>query len=228
MEPSNLSNKVQAINWQQIKVISFDLDDTLWNNTGIIERCEQKVYEFLCEKHPPIREHFSLHSMLRISEQLQQTQDPAEQIAFENMTVLRKTALKQMLIETAGDLRLVNQAFTVFYHWRNQIQVPASSIELLKKLSKKYSLFANSNGNSNLNKLGLMQYFEGHFIAGIHGRAKPSPEMLQKICQLKNIEPQQMLHIGDSHLTDIQSAINAGVQHLEIDHNNIRELSSRI
>jgi len=68
-----------------------------------------------------------------------------------------------------------------------------------------------------------MDFFEHHFIAGIHGRAKPSPEMLHKICELKNISPQQLLHIGDSYETDIQSSIAANCQHLEL---HVKDLAS--
>ena len=207
-----IKQKIEAVDWSKVKVISFDLDDTLWDNSGVIEKCEQQLYDFLCEKHPPFVEHYSKEAMHRVSEQFLAQELPH----FDNMTTLRKAVIKHMLLETAGDLNLVNQAFAVFYHWRNQIQIPTITYQLLGKLKQQYSLFAVSNGNSNLYWLGLMEYFEKHFIAGIDGRAKPSAEMLQKICQLKNLQPQELLHVGDNHDTDIQSSINADCQHLEI------------
>lgn len=216
--------QLEKIDWQAIKVISFDLDDTLWDNSGVIERCEKETYEFLCEKHPPFAEHYSQEALLRISEQLLAEDAPH----FDNMTTLRKAVLKHALIETAGDLNLVNQAFAIFYYWRNQVTIPNITYKLLQQLSKKYSLFAVSNGNSNLYWLGLMQYFEKHYIAGVDGRAKPSAEMLHRICKLKGIEPKQLLHIGDSHETDIQSSINAKCQHLHIDYTNIDYLNTKL
>lgn len=221
---SNMSKttqeKIQAVDWSKVKVISFDLDDTLWDNSGVIEKCEQELYNFLCKKHPPFGEHYSKETMHRVSEQFLAQDVPH----FDNMTTLRKAVIEHMLLETAGDLNLVNQAFGVFYYWRNQIQIPELTYQLLDKLNKQYSLFAVSNGNSNLYWLGLMGYFEKHYIAGVDGRAKPSADMLHKICDLKNIEPQELLHIGDNHDTDIQSSINADCQHLHIDYTEIEAL----
>ena len=215
-----IEEKIQAVDWNKVKVISFDLDDTLWDNTGVIEKCEQELYNFLCEKHPPFGEHYSKETMHRVSEQFIAQDVPH----FDNMTTLRKAVIEHMLLETAGDLNLVNQAFGVFYYWRNQIQIPEITYQLLKKLRNKYSLFAVSNGNSNLYWLGLMDYFEKHYIAGVDGRAKPSAEMLHRVCDLKDIQPQELLHIGDNHDTDIQSSINADCQHLEIHVKNLGKL----
>lgn len=208
-----IEEKMQAVDWGAIKVISFDLDDTLWDNAGVIEKCEQEVYDFLCRKHPPFAERYSKEDMLRVAEQFRAQEVPH----FENMTTLRKAVIEHMLLETAGDLNLVSQAFAVFYYWRNQVTIPEVSYRVLEHLHQHYALFAVSNGNSNLHWLGLMKYFEKHFIAGVHGRAKPSADMLHKVCALKKIEPQQLLHVGDSHETDIKSSLAADCQHLHID-----------
>ncbi|AOE48843.1 HAD-IA family hydrolase [Kangiella sediminilitoris] len=212
-----IEKKLKAIDWTKVKVISFDLDDTLWDNSGVIEQCEQELYNFLCKKHPPFAEHYSRETMHRVSEQFIAQDIPH----YENMTTLRKAVIEHMLLETAGDLNLVNQAFAVFYYWRNQVSIPQVSLQVLKHLQQNYTLFAVSNGNSNLHWLGLMQYFEKHFIAGVHGRAKPSADMLHKVCALKNIEPQELLHVGDSHETDIKSSLAADCQHLHIDYTEI-------
>ncbi|AUD77814.1 HAD family hydrolase [Kangiella profundi] len=215
-----MTEKLKEIDWQKVKVISFDLDDTLWDNQGVIEKCEQDLLNYLAKEHPPIGEQFDIEDMQAISNKLIQ-EDRSE---LDNMTVLRKEMIHQMLEQTGGDLALINPAFAVFYRCRSQIDIPKLTHDLLSTLKSKYSLFATSNGNSNLYALGLMDYFEQHFIAGIHGRAKPSPEMLHKICELKKIEPQELLHIGDSYETDIKSSIAAECQHLEIHVKDIGKL----
>lgn len=215
-----MTEKLKEIDWQKVKVISFDLDDTLWDNQGVIEKCEQDLLNYLAKEHPPVGEQFDIEAMQAISKKLIQ-EDRSE---LDNMTVLRKEMIHQMLEQTGGDLALINPAFAVFYRCRSQIDIPKLTHDLLSTLKSKFSLFATSNGNSNLYALGLMDYFEQHFIAGIHGRAKPSPEMLHKICELKKIEPQELLHIGDSHETDIKSSIAADCQHLEIHVKDIGKL----
>lgn len=215
-----MTEKLREIDWQKVKVISFDLDDTLWDNQGVIEQCEQDLLAYLAKEHPPIGEQFDVPAMQAISKKLLEEDRPE----LDNMTLLRKEMIHQMLEQTGGDLALINPAFAIFYGCRSQIKIPQLTHDLLSALKSKYSLFATSNGNSNLSTLGLMDYFEQHFIAGIHGRAKPSPEMLHKICELKNIEPKELLHIGDSYDTDIKSSIAANCQHLEIHVKDIGKL----
>ncbi|MCW8857490.1 MAG: HAD-IA family hydrolase [Kangiella sp.] len=215
-----MTEKIKEIDWQKVKVISFDLDDTLWDNQGVIEQCEQDLLEFLAKAHPPIGEKFDVAAMQAISKKLLEEDRPE----LDNMTLLRKEMIHQMLEQTDGDSALINPAFAIFYGCRSQIKIPQLTRDLLSTLKNKYSLFATSNGNSNLYALGLMDYFEQHFIAGIHGRAKPSPEMLHNICALKNIQPQELLHIGDSYETDIKSSIAADCQHLEIHVKDIGKL----
>ncbi len=217
-----MTGDINAIDWSKIKVISFDLDDTLWDNSGIIERCQKALLSFLTKQHPPVKNHFTVDSMERIAHQLQQQKDPV----FENMTVLRKAVIRQMLQETQGDLSLINPAFAIFYHWRNQIQIPAITIEVLQHLKKKYTLVATSNGNSNLYKIGLDKYFDRHLIAGIDGRAKPSPEMLNKLLDDYQIAIDELVHIGDSHETDIMSATSAMVASLHFNTRQIDQLLS--
>ncbi len=210
----------ETIDWSSVKVISFDLDDTLWDNSGVIEKCLTELYQFLSEHEPKIKKHFTIDSMERISEQLIQLQKPE----YENMTVLRKAVIRQMLTEVDGDLSLINPAFAVFYHWRNQIQVPKVSHQVLSHLQKKFILVAISNGNSNLAKINLAHYFNKHYIAGIHGRAKPSPEMLQKVLESFAISNEEMIHIGDNYETDIISAKQTRCLSLQLHIENIQEL----
>ncbi len=217
-----MNKAISQIDWQSIKVISFDLDDTLWDNSGVIETCLQKLYDFLCLHEPLIKKHFTIDSMERISQQLIQLEKPE----YENMTLLRKAVIRQMLQEVAGDESLINPAFAVFYHWRNQITIPEISSQVLSYLQKEYTIVATSNGNSNLHKIGLAGYFDKHLIAGIHGRAKPSAEMLTNLLEFYHLGPNQLLHVGDSYQTDILSAKAAKVECIKLDYSDIGELLS--
>ncbi|MRX28034.1 HAD-IA family hydrolase [Kangiella sp. HZ709] len=215
-----MTSTIESIEWHQIKVISFDLDDTLWDNSGVIEKCLAESYQYLCQREPLIKKHFTIDSMERITEQLIELEQPE----YENMTVLRKAVIKQVLQEVNGDISLVNPAFAIFYHWRNQIVIPETTHRVLEYLARKYTLVATSNGNSNLKKVGLSDYFDRHLIAGIHGRAKPSAEMLSNLLEHYQIDGGQLVHIGDSILTDVMSAKAAGVQSLEMSIKEVPQL----
>ncbi len=189
-----------------VSILSFDLDDTLWDNSGIIEKAEAESFDYLADAHPPLGERFSPDDFHQFSSTLKHSGDPA----YENMTVLRKAVLRQMLAETHGDPALVSPAFAVFYHWRNQVRVPEASRDLLARLAASHRLVAVTNGNSNLHLLGVARFFDKHYLGGHQGRAKPSPELLHQVGRDFAVAPQQILHIGDSLEADVAAAHNAG------------------
>lgn len=189
-----------------VRILSFDLDDTLWDNSGIIDRAEAESFGFLADAHPPLAERFSPDDFHQFSGRLRESGDPA----FDNMTVLRKAVLREMLAETHGDPALVSQAFAIFYHWRNQVRVPEASLELLARLAATHQLVAVTNGNSNLHQLGIARYFDKHYLGGHLGRAKPSPDLLHRVARDFAVAPSQILHVGDSLEMDVMAAHNAG------------------
>lgn len=215
-----LEEAYPEISWEKIKVVSFDLDDTLWDNSGVVEKANEKLFEFLSQQNPLIGKHYSVEALEDINQNFINLEKPE----YENMTVLRKAVIKKVLEDVGGDLSLVNPAFSIFYYWRNQIRLDGNVIKWLSRLKKCYKIFAVSNGNSNLNILNLRKYFQDHYIAGIHGRAKPSPEMLQKIVSDYHIQSNQIVHIGDSQETDVKSAKNAQTYFIQLTIHQLRLL----
>ena len=46
-----------------IKVITFDLDDTLWQATPVLIKAEQAVYQWLTNTQPASADHYSAESL---------------------------------------------------------------------------------------------------------------------------------------------------------------------
>ncbi len=46
-----------------IKVLSFDLDDTLWPCFPTIERAEKLLYKWLSDQVPVITQHYDIHQL---------------------------------------------------------------------------------------------------------------------------------------------------------------------
>lgn len=215
-----LEDAYPEIPWEKIKVISFDLDDTLWDNSGVVEKANKKLFEFLSQQEPLIGKHYSVEALEAINQSFIDLENPN----YDNMTVLRKAVIKKVLEDIGGDLSLVNPAFSIFYHWRNKISIDSTIVKWLSDLKARYKIFAVSNGNSNLSILNLRSCFQEHYIAGIHGRAKPSPEMLKKISFDYQVQSNQIVHIGDSQETDVMSAKNAQCYFIQLTIHQIRLL----
>ena len=62
-----------------------------------------------------------------------------------------------------------------------------------------------------LDRLGLKKYFDSIIVSCNVGFTKPSPVIFEQAIRWLKVEPQQMLHIGDSPKEDGEGAKTAGV-----------------
>lgn len=94
--------------------------------------------------------------------------------------------------------------------------------ELCRELSREYSLYIITNGISKVQKCRferslLKPYFKSVFVSEEVGFQKPQKEyfdhVLQEISLIENkpISNEQLLVVGDSLTSDIQGAVNAGL-----------------
>ncbi|MEQ4794186.1 HAD-IA family hydrolase, partial [Klebsiella variicola subsp. variicola] len=56
------------------------------------------------------------------------------------------------------------------------------------------------------------QYFSHILKAGPDGRSKPYSDMFDKAATLLKVPHKQILHVGDHLVTDVEGAINSGLQ----------------
>ena len=95
--------------------------------------------------------------------------------------------------------------------------------EMLDTLqSKGYRLFAASNSfahlqRSRLEQAGILHYFEDTFISMDIGYDKPDIRFYQEALRRANLQPHEVLMIGDSMTTDVLGAQAAGIDALFFD-----------
>lgn len=63
-----------------------------------------------------------------------------------------------------------------------------------------------------LERLGLTAFFDVIVISCEVGHRKPAPEIFLRAARALNLEPNQILHVGDSPELDVQGATRAGLQ----------------
>ncbi len=189
-------------------VLSFDLDDTLWAVEPVIFAAEAAMLAWLREQHPRImREHDreSLRALrLKIAEQFPERSH--------DMTFLRHRALSEMFAASGNPARYADEAFEVFYAARNRVKLYDEVEHSLKRLSARYRLYAISNGNADLQRCGIAQWFAGHITAISAGAAKPDIRIFSRLLDDAGVEAAQVLHIGDDPHLDVIGAMRAGMQ----------------
>jgi HAD superfamily hydrolase (TIGR01509 family) len=189
-------------------VLSFDLDDTLWAVEPVIAAAEAAMLSWLTQRHPQImrgHDRESLRAMrLKIAERFPQRSH--------DMTFLRHKALTEMFAAAGHPVAHADEAFEVFYAERNRVKLYDEVEASLERLSKRYRLFALSNGNADLKRCGIAQWFEGHITAISAGAAKPDVRIFTRLLDEARVAAAQVLHIGDDPQLDVVGAAQAGMQ----------------
>ena len=194
------------------KVIGFDLDDTLWDNSKVITEAINAQYQYLVQQLRAQSHEVSaieLEAAYRsITDQLKLDNFPL----YQDVTRLRLDALGLLCDQYGLASQHAKRAFEAFFHQRQQVRLYPEVKPLLELLGKKYRLIVISNGNSSLDVIGLADYFDLHWQAGRDGDAKPSGDMLVKALQHYGITPEQFIYIGDNYHTDGKAVLDAGVR----------------
>ena len=193
---------------RDVKVLSFDLDDTLWPVAPAIEAAELAVFEWLKRGFPRAIENHSIDSMRAIRMKMAQIHPQRQH----DMSFLRHRALAEQLRDAGYPEDGADDAFEVFFAARNRVQLYADVEPALARLRQRYRIFALSNGNADLGRCGIASYFDGHISAQSAGAAKPDLRIFAQLVKAAGVDAREILHVGDDPVADVAGAINAGLQ----------------
>ncbi|CAO95264.1 5-amino-6-(5-phospho-D-ribitylamino)uracil phosphatase YigB [Erwinia tasmaniensis] len=194
-----------------IAAMTFDLDDTLYDNHPVIRRTTQASHAALQAYHPALQG-FSVQQYQQVRDRLL-IADPE---MYHDVTEWRRRAVEQSILDVgipaAQAASGAREIMNVFAHWRSQIDVPSETHATLAALAARIPLVAITNGNAEPHLCGLGKYFQFILRAGPDGRAKPYQDMYHRSAQRLNLRPEQILHIGDDLTTDVAGAVRSGMQ----------------
>ena len=192
-----------------ITIIAFDLDDTLWPCMPTIERAERTLYRWLQQHYPRITERHTAAQMVAVRKHFM-TQDKRFAI---DMSLMRHEFLKQLAIESGYDPYEVSETgFDVFYAARQEVSFYDDVLPSLERLQLRYRLGAISNGNANVEKVGLGHLIEHAVSASDVQVAKPDKLIFHHLVERFGASVDRVLYVGDHPLYDVVGSIEAGLQ----------------
>lgn len=193
---------------QRIRAITLDLDDTLWEIGPVIRRAEAKLWQWLAENYPLISTSFSATDVLDIRVSvMEEFADQQHDFRF-----MRKKVLERLAQESGYATDLVEPAFEVFDHARNDVELFPDVLSNLEALAENFQILALTNGNASLQKIGIDHLFHGSVTATDVGAAKPAREIFEVAIERSGYSAIEILHVGDHPETDIDGAREAGMQ----------------
>jgi FMN hydrolase / 5-amino-6-(5-phospho-D-ribitylamino)uracil phosphatase len=190
------------------RVISLDLDDTLWPVAPVIAAAEAALHEWLQERYPRAMHGHNINTMRALRAKIA-AQFPEQS---HDLTYLRRRALAAQFIGAGYAESACDEALEVFLAARNRVEFFDDVRPALERLRTRYRLFALSNGNADLKRCGLDAFFDGHVSAIAAGAAKPDARIFAALRDMAGVPADQILHVGDDPITDVVGARQAGMQ----------------
>jgi putative hydrolase of the HAD superfamily len=194
-----------------IQAITFDLDDTLYENTSVIINAERSLLEFMHNQYPATK-----HVAKNFWRARQNIYLLANPLLKNDMGKLRRLSLESgfMALGLSGNelKTATTECFEHFYFQRSNFILNRNIHSLLETLSKELPLIALTNGNVNLQQIGLEKYFSACFKASMELPMKPHKAMFDAAQARLKIPHENILHVGDNLPKDIYGALRAGYQ----------------
>jgi 2-haloalkanoic acid dehalogenase type II len=203
-------------NVKEIRTITVDLDDTLWEIYPVIRRAEQRLRDWLEQHYPRMTEMFALEDIAEVRARvLEMHADMSHDLTF-----VRRTLLMEMATAAGYSNFLVDDAFAVFEEARNDVEVFPEVRPALRALRERYTLIAVTNGNANLHKIGIADLFDDHVNAAAVGAAKPDRPIFDAAVRAGGASAAETLHVGDHPLYDVHGAREAGLRTVWVNRND--------
>ncbi|MGA6176020.1 HAD family hydrolase [Delftia sp. zbq_16] len=194
-----------------IQLVTFDLDDTLWDVASVMHGAEAALRDWLAAQAPrlgpvPIEHLWAIRARLL----------GAEPMLKHRLSELRRRILFHALLEAgyAEDESgaLAEQGFQVFLEARHQVEFFPDVHRTLEQLADRFILGVITNGNADVRRLGLADYFRFALSAEELGVGKPDPHPFQTALRQAGVPASAAVHIGDHPGDDIAGAQASGLR----------------
>jgi putative hydrolase of the HAD superfamily len=190
------------------KAVLFDLDDTLWPIAPAILQAEETLFAWLREHAPRVTRQFTIDSLRQARLELLARQ-PEFQL---DLGKLRRAGLVEAFEQAGEDSSKVELAMAQFFAARNAVVPFDDVLPGLLRLKARVLVGSITNGNADLQTIGLARHFAVSVAAPQLGVAKPDPEIFLAGCRLLGVAPQEAVYVGDDVLLDVQGAQRVGMR----------------
>jgi putative hydrolase of the HAD superfamily len=198
-----------------IRTITLDLDDTLWDIAPVIRRAETQLRNWLEERYPRIVEMHQPEDIVELRAQVvAEFQDRSHDLTF-----IRCEVLARMGIAAGYGDDFVDEAFDVFDRERNTVELFPEVRPALESLASRFTLVAVTNGNAKLERIGIDHFFHAVVSARSAGAAKPARPIFDAAVSVGGAAAHETLHVGDHPEFDVHGARLAGLRAVWLNRN---------
>jgi 2-haloalkanoic acid dehalogenase type II len=194
-----------------IRLITFDLDNTLWDVGHVIRHAESRMNAWLDERVPEYRRQLNVEVLQALrAAALRERPEVSHDVSALREEVLYRGMRRLGLDETQARAHAA-EAFQTFYRARQQVVFFEHALESLADLAGRYRLAALTNGNANVASVGLDRYFSFALSAADVRASKPAPDIFHAALAAAGVAPEESIHVGDNLVDDVHGASAVGM-----------------
>lgn len=192
----------------QILAVTIDLDDTLWPVMPALERADRDLNDYLREHYPEVARTWPIPQLRALR----------AQVAAERIDLAHDfTAQRYITLQRAFDVCGIAEApldtlWEIFATARNSVELYPDALPALERLRAAWPVASLTNGNADLERIGLHLHFAHRICARDVGVAKPDARIFLAAAEKLGIAPENILHVGDDPELDVVGAREAGLR----------------
>ncbi len=195
-----------------VRAVTFDLDFTLWDLTGVLHHAESVCQGLLEQRYPAVAASYDAAGLRDLRNELAAARPELRH----DVTALRRASLRAAGAEagyTGPALdTLVDEAFEVFLEARHAVRLYDDAVPLLQALQGHVRVGALTNGNAEVARIGMADYFDFALSAVELGAAKPSHLVFETAANRAGVPAAEIVHVGDDVHSDVSGAAAFGMQ----------------
>ena len=192
----------------RILALTLDLDDTLWPVLPALECADRELDDYLRTHHPDVAARWPIAAMRQLRAQVA---DERLDLAHD-FTTQRHLTMRRAFAACGLDEAPVEALWEVYAAARNRVELYADALPALERITARWPVASLTNGNADLERIGLQHHFHCHVCARDTGVGKPDARIFQVAAQRMGVAPANILHVGDDPLLDVCGARDAGLR----------------
>ncbi|HEX7814062.1 HAD family hydrolase [Dyella sp.] len=192
----------------EILALTVDLDDTLWPVMPALEQADRDLDAYLHQHHPDVARRWPIPAMRELRAQVAiERADLAH-----DFTTQRHITMQRAFAACGLDDVPLQALWDVYFTARNRVELYPDALPALERIARRYPVASLTNGNADLELVGIRAHFAFHICARDTGVAKPDKRIFHAAADLLNVSPQNILHVGDDAELDVVGARAAGLR----------------
>ena len=192
----------------RILALTLDLDDTLWPVLPALECADRELDAYLRTHHPDVATRWPIPAMRQLRAQV-----AAERLDLAHDFTTQRHLTMQRAFAACGLAEApIETLWEVYYAARNRVELFADALPALERITARWPVASLTNGNADLERIGIRAHFHCHVCARDTGVGKPDARIFQAAVEQLGVAPENILHVGDDPDLDVCGARDAGLR----------------